>query len=43
MPSRSEIYGCTTPPCDADIDFDGVTGLSDLALLLADYGEPCGG
>jgi len=29
-------------PCTADFDADGVIGLGDLAILLADYGVACG-
>jgi len=42
-PGRAYVFFGDAPPCPGDIDGDGVTGQSDLGILLADWGCTGGG
>lgn len=42
QPSIAVFYNTTPPPCPGDLDGDGSVELSDLAILLANYGQSGG-
>ncbi len=36
------VFYNSGPPCPGDLDGDGEVGLSDLAIMLSNYGQPAG-